>query len=92
VGHILLARDLSRDGLGIESDGRLAVGDRLKLALYAGSGAPMLATASVERSDGVEGGFLRFDLLAADTARRLGRVLEALAPVDLDGGFRPPID
>ena len=87
VAHILMARDLSRGGVGIESDERLGQGDRLKLALYAGRGAPILATASVERSNGADGGFLRFDLLDPEVTRRLGHVLEVLAPVDLDSGF-----
>ncbi len=91
VAHILMARDLSRDGVGIEPCARLGAGDRLKLAIYGGrEGAPLLAAARVERCDAHEGGFLRFDLLDPAVAARLGRVLERLAPVDLDADFAPP--
>jgi hypothetical protein len=85
VAHVLLARDLSRDGLRIEADERLAPGDPLKLAVFGVlDAAPLLASAVVERFDDFDGWFLRFGTLGDETAKRLDTLLESLAPLDLD--------
>ncbi len=84
VAYVLLARDLSRDGLRIDRNERLALGDSLKIAvLGAFDTAPLLAPAVVERDDDADGWFLRFAALDAEVEDRLDALIDSLAPLDI---------
>ena len=95
VAHILMARDLSRAGLGIEPNERLAPGDRLKLAIYGGRDgrrcSPRRASSAAMRSTPVPA--LR---RARRCARRAARRADRLARADRAsissrrGGSEPP--
>jgi len=85
IAHVLLARDLSRGGLRIEWNERLAVGDAIKIAVFgAFDTAPLLAPAVVERNDDADGWFLRFCALEPAVEDRLDALIDTLAPLDLD--------
>lgn len=82
---VLAARDLSIHGLRVEHDDALHVGDRLKLALYAGANAaPLLVDAEAARDDGRDGTFLCFGQLEPSRTEKLLCLLATLAPLDLD--------
>jgi hypothetical protein len=84
IAHVLLARDLSRGGMRIEWNERLAVGDALKIAVFGAlDTAPLLAPAMVERDDEADGWFLRFTALDAGVADRLDALIDSLAPLDI---------
>ena len=84
IAHVLLARDLSRDGLRVQSHDWLAVGDALQVAVFGGfETAPLLApgvSSAATRSMGCS--------CASATRRligpRLDALIDSLAPVDLD--------
>jgi hypothetical protein len=85
VAHVLLARDLSRTGMRIDRNERLALGDDLKLAVFgAFDTAPLLASTVVDRDDDVDGWFLRFAALDAEVEDRLEALIDSLAPLELD--------
>ena len=84
IAHVLLARDLSRGGMRIEWNERLAIGDALKIAVFGAlDTAPLLAPAVVERDDEADGWFLRFTALEADIEDRLDALIDSLAPLDI---------
>jgi hypothetical protein len=85
IAHVLLARDLSREGMRVEENERLSVGDSLKIAVFgACDTAPLLAPAVVERDDDADGWFLRFATRDAEVEDRLAALIDSLAPTDLD--------
>jgi hypothetical protein len=82
---VLLARDLSREGLRVEDHGELVLDHELRVAVFgAFDTAPLLAPATVERDDGADGWFLRFGALDAEVEDRLDALIDSLAPLDLD--------
>ena len=84
IAHVLLARDLSRGGMRIEWNERLAVGDALKIAVFGAlDTAPLLAPAMVERDDEADGWFLRFTALDPGIEDRLDALIDSLAPLDI---------
>ena len=84
IAHVLLARDLSRGGMRIEGNERLAVGDALKIAVFGAlDTAPLLAPAVVERDDEADGWFLRFSALDSEVEDRLDALIDSLAPLDI---------
>jgi hypothetical protein len=84
IAHVLLARDLSRSGIRIEPNERLAVGDAIKIAVFGAlDTAPLLAPAVVERDDEADGWYLRFAALESDVEERLETLIESLAPLDI---------
>ncbi len=84
TAHVLLARDLSCEGLRIEWDERLSVGDPLVVAMFGAFGAaPLLVHTVVERNDDADGWFLRFDALDAAVSDRLDALIDSLAPLDI---------
>jgi len=85
VAHVLMAHDLSPQGLRIQPHDALPVGSPLSLAILGALDAPpLIAGAVVERCDGLDGSYLRFVDPAPATTRRIAALLETLAPVDLD--------
>src|SRR4030095_5017078 len=85
IAHVLLARDLSSGGMRIEWNERLAVGDALKVAVFAACvSAPLVAPAIVERDDDADGWYLRFGALDEAVEDRLDALIDSLAPLDLD--------
>jgi hypothetical protein len=85
IAHVLLARDLSREGLRVQPHDRLAEGDALQIAVFgAFETAPLLAPARIERCDEIDGLFVRFGELPDATGARLDELIDTLAPIDLD--------
>jgi hypothetical protein len=85
IAHVLLARDLSRSGMRVEENEDLKLGTSLKIAVFgAFDTAPLLAPATVERDDDVDGWFLRFTALDAEVEDHLDALIDSLAPLDLD--------
>jgi hypothetical protein len=84
IAHVLLARDLSRGGMRIEWNERLAIGDALKIAVFGAlDAAPLVAPAVVERDDEADGWFLSFDALDPEVEERLDALIDSLAPLDI---------
>ena len=76
--HLILARDLSLEGMRAEPQPELPVGTALELALYGASGAePILVRAVVARDDGPRGTVFRFDPLPPGERARLARIIAA---------------
>lgn len=81
--RVLMGCDLSAGGMRVEAHPTLALGDRLRLAIYAEPHAePWLVSASVVRNDADGGLGLRFDVLPAEVARRLEAFVASLPPVE----------
>lgn len=77
VRHALFGVDLSRDGLRVEPHPELALGDRMRLALYdAACATSVTLDAEVARDDGSHGLWLRFDPPDEAVAQELDRILE----------------
>jgi hypothetical protein len=84
IAHVLLARDLSRGGMRIEWNERLATGDAIRIAVFGAlDTAPLVAPAVVERDDEADGWFLRFAALDPGVEDRLAALIESLAPLDI---------
>lgn len=81
--RVLMGCNLSAGGMRVEPHPGLAVGDRLRLAIYAEGGAsPWVIGATIVRKD-VDGGLgLRFDCLPPDVARRLESFVASLPPLE----------
>lgn len=78
----LLGRDLSEHGIRVESDVRVAVGERLRLAIYGlQEEEPLFAEARVLRDDGSRGLMLRFDWMESETRDRLIALIGTLSPI-----------
>jgi hypothetical protein len=76
VRHALLGVDLSHAGIRVEPHPELALGDRVKIALYdAACVSSLVVEAEVARDDGPHGLLLRFTALGAEAARELDRIL-----------------
>jgi hypothetical protein len=81
--RVLVARDLSMFGMRIERESTLDLGDRLHLAIYGSAEEePFLVWATVERVDGAEGMYLRFDELHPMIAAQLEGVVAGLPAVE----------
>jgi hypothetical protein len=77
VRFALFGVDLSRDGLRVEPHPELALGDRMKLAVYdAACATSLMLDAEVARDDGPQGLLLRFDPLDDALVEELNRILE----------------
>jgi hypothetical protein len=77
VRHALLGVDLSQAGLRVEPHPELALGDRVKLAIWdAACVSSLVVEAEVTRDDGPQGLLLRFAPLGEEAARELDRILE----------------
>lgn len=81
--RVLVARDLSMFGMRIEREPTLDLGDRLHLAIYGSAQEePFLVWATVERMDGTESMYLRFDELHPMIAGQLESVVAGLPAVE----------
>jgi len=81
--RVLVARDLSMFGMRIESERSIELGDRLHLAVYGSAEEePFLVWATVERIDGTDGMYLRFDELHPMIASQLEGVVAGLPAVE----------
>jgi hypothetical protein len=80
VRHALLGVDLSHEGIRVEPHPELALGDRVKLAIWdAACVSSLVIEAEAVRDDGPHGLLLRFGPLNAEAAAELERIL-ARAP------------
>jgi hypothetical protein len=87
VRYALLGVDLSAGGIRVEPHPEIALGDRLRIAIYeAISAAPILVDAVVIRDDGARGMVLRFRDVSTGVAREIERVLEGPPQLEMDGG------
>ncbi len=81
--RVLVGCNLSAGGMRIEPHPGLAVGDRLRLAVYAEvAGSPWVIAATIVRKDADGGLGLRFDLLPPEVARRLEAFVASLPPLE----------
>lgn len=81
--YLLQGVELSVEGLRVDPNARVAVGERLKVALYADTGAaPLLLDSEVRREAGIEGWLLAFGELEPARTEKLLCLLETLAPSD----------
>ena len=86
VRHALLGVDLSHEGLRVEPHPDVALGDRVKLALWdAACISSLIVEAEVARDDGPQGLLLRFVALAEDAKRELDRILERAPQIEAAG-------
>jgi hypothetical protein len=86
VRHALLGIDLSPGGVRIEPHPELALGDRVRLAIYDGaSGATHVVAAEAIRDDGANGILLRFLDLSEDAAREIARMVEGEPQIQAAG-------
>jgi hypothetical protein len=80
---VLLGRDISPDGMRVETQPGLAPGESLQLAICAGAGEPPIAVrARVLRNDGPAGVALRFEDLSPGAARRIEELVARLPAVE----------
>jgi len=83
VKQVLVGRDLSVGGLRVDAHPDLAVGHRLRVALYdAVSVAPLVVEAEVVREDGERGVVLGFLEPEPKTLRRLRQIVAQLPAVE----------
>jgi hypothetical protein len=81
--HALIGRDLSPGGMRIDACPDLALGQRLRVALYEPSSAsPIVLDAEIVRDDGGAGLGLRFVDVPADTSTRLEGLVAALPALE----------
>jgi PilZ domain len=81
--RVLVGRDLSVNGMRVQPQPELWVGDRLQLAIYGDAGkGPMLIWGRVDRSDGDRGVLILFEPLDPATQARLERLVASLPAVE----------
>ena len=81
--RVLMGCDLSTGGMRVEPHPTLAVGERLRLAIYAEPNAePWIVGACVVRNDASGGLGLRFDVLPPQVAHRLEAFVATLPPFE----------
>lgn len=86
----LVGRDLSERGMLIAPDGRLRVGEQLRLFVYgAAREEPMLIDAHVARDDGRRGLAVLFDCLDPGALKRLRRLVRTLPTARRPAGEAP---
>ncbi len=80
--RVLLGCDLSSGGMRVQADATLAVGDELKLAVYARMGLPTVMIRAIVAREDPDGSFgLRFDKVTDAVAARLEQLVAALPPL-----------
>jgi hypothetical protein len=81
--RVLVGRDLSVEGMRVQAQPEIWIGDHLQLAIYGAAGDdPMLIWGRVERDDGERGTLIRFDPLDPSTQSRLERLVASLPTVE----------
>ena len=79
AARVLLGRDISRDGMRVDSSSWLALGDQLQIALHTpGEKAPLVLRALVKRDDGERGLLLGFVEVTPEAEARLGDMITPL--------------
>ncbi len=87
VRHALLGIDLSPGGVRVEPHPDLALGDRVRVALYdSTSSGAIIVQAEAMRDDGARGVVLRFIDVSEEAAREIARVLEGTPQIEASGG------
>lgn len=80
---VVLGHDLSLTGIRVDSDSRLAVGDRVELALYGGPREePLVVKAAAVRDHGDGRLGLRFEDLSEELSDQLRGMLDKLPPLE----------
>jgi hypothetical protein len=91
VRQVLVGRDLSAGGVGVEPHPSLALGDPLRLAIFDTSfRVPFTVKAEVIRDDGQRGLGLRFAKPEAETSQRIGKLVSTLLASEASAPARPP--
>jgi hypothetical protein len=86
VKHVLYGRDLSVGGLRIEPHPELALGDRIRLAIYEPSSLEaILLEGTVQRDDKEHGLVLSFDDVTPEARGRLEGMISELPSVETEG-------
>lgn len=81
--RVLIGRDISPEGMRVESQPDLQTGRVLHLAIYAAAGEPPIAVrARVVRNDGAAGVALRFDEVSGGASRRIEELVARLPGVE----------
>jgi hypothetical protein len=81
--HALVGRDFSPLGMRVDPHPELALGQRLRLALYEPSVArPVVLDATVARDDGEAGLALHFVDVSPETAREIAHIAAALPALE----------
>jgi CheY-like chemotaxis protein len=81
--RVLVGRDLSVEGMRVETSPDLTVGDRLHLAIYGDpEEEPFLLWATVDRDDGERGVAISFDELHPLVANKLEKLVTSLPAVE----------
>jgi len=90
TSHALIGSDLSVGGMRVRPDPTLAVGAKVKLAIYGSAGIPpVLIKAEVTRDDGDDGLVLQFRKVSSGAAAALERLVESLP--GSQGGVGPDV-
>jgi hypothetical protein len=86
VRHTLLGIDLSAGGIRVEPHPELAVGDRLRIAIYdAGSSATLVLDAEATRDEGPRGVVLRFRNVPEEIEAQIERITGAAPQIESAG-------
>ena len=83
VHRVLIGRDLSAGGMRVDQQKDLAVGSKLRIALYDSTReTPVVVMATVTRDDGKNGLALTFENLAPGAGEHLEQLVASLPPVE----------
>lgn len=83
VHRVLIGRDLSAGGMRVDQQKDLAVGSKLRIALYDSTReTPIVVVATVTRDYGKNGLALTFENLAPGAAEHLEQLVASLPPVE----------
>ena len=86
VRHTLLGIDLSAGGIRVEPHPDLAVGDRVRIAIYdAALGDTLVVDAEAVRDQGARGVVLHFRGLGEEARRRIERIVESAPQIESAG-------
>ena len=86
VRHTLLGIDLSIGGIRVEPHPELALGDRVRIAIYdSASNASLVVDAEAVRDQGAQGVVLRFERVTDDARRQIERILAAPPQIESAG-------
>jgi len=80
--HLLVARDLSAEGLRVDLLHWAEIGSELRISFpVPGAGPPIAVAARVARHDGAHGTLLRFEAIVPEQRDAIGRLLTLLHPL-----------
>jgi hypothetical protein len=86
VRHTLLGIDLSAGGIRVEPHPDLAVGDRVRIAIYdAAVGDSLVVDAEAVRDQGARGVVLHFRGLSEETRRRIEQIVQSAPQIESAG-------